>query len=217
LTGVDGPLLKEQTKVLERVQANIGRLQHLLVDLLDLCKIELGETSVDLQPVNAQTVLTQAIESLQPFASKRRVFIDMALPSMLPLVTADASKLHQIVTNLLHNALKFSPEFSTVRITGQTFSDGFARIAVQDSGCGIGPEEAEKIFEPFYRSKQVPTQTRGTGLGLSIAKHLVELHHGHLWVESERGNGACFFFTLPIWAHASPIEAHHTEPILLSK
>ncbi|MDH5642344.1 MAG: HAMP domain-containing histidine kinase, partial [Nitrospira sp.] len=216
LMGVDGPLLKEQTKVLERVQANIGRLQHLLVDLLDLCKIELGEAAVDLQPINARTAVTQAIEGLQSFASRRGVFIDMAIPSTLPLVTADAAKLHQIATNLLHNALKFSPEYSTVRITGETFSDGFARIAVQDAGCGIAPDETEKIFEPFYRSKQVSTQTRGTGLGLSIAKQLVELHHGRLWVESEKGQGACFFFTLPIWAHADSNETHHDEPVLLS-
>ena len=217
LMGVAGPLLQEQTKVLGRIQVNIGRLQRLLVDLLDLCKIELGEAEVDLQPVNAHTVVTQAVENLQSFASGRGVFIDIDIPPMLPMVIADAEKLHQIVTNLLHNALKFSPDYGTVRITGQASPDGFVRIAVQDSGCGIARGEAEKIFEPFYRSKKAPTQTRGTGLGLSIAKQLIALHHGRLWVDSEIVHGACFFFTLPILAHTYTHSTHQEENALTSK
>ena len=216
LLGVGGPLLTEQVNVLERVQANIGRLEHLLVDLLDLCKIELGETTVDLHATNARTVIAQAVESLQSFASKRGVFIDIDIPPMFPLVAANAAKLYQIITNLVHNALKFSPDYGTVRITGQASPDGIVRIAVQDSGCGVTHEEAERIFEPFYCSKQVPAQRRGTGLGLAIAKQLVNLHHGHLWVESEMGHGACFFFTLPIWPHTDPKTDHHDEAVLLS-
>jgi len=217
LLGIDGPLSKEQVNVLERVQANIGRLEHLLVDLLDLCKIELGETTVDLHPVNARAVIVQAIESLQSFASKQGVFIDLDIAPTFPQVAANSAKLYQIVTNLVHNALKFSPDYSTVRITARTSPDGFAQIAVQDSGCGIAHGEAERIFEPFYCSKQIPAQRRGTGLGLAIAKQLVHLHHGHLWVESEAGHGACFFFTLPIWPHTGQKTGHQNEPVLLSK
>ncbi len=217
LLGVDGPLSKEQTNVLERVQANIGRLEHLLVDLLDLCKIELGETTVDLHAVNAHTVITQSVESLQSYASRRGVFINMELPALFPLVAANTAKLHQIMTNLIHNALKFSPDYGTVSITGQVQPDGFAHIAVHDSGCGIAPGEVEKIFDPFYSSKHLPAQRRGTGLGLAITKQLVTLHHGRIWVESQVGQGASFFFTLPIWPHTNLNENHRKEPLLFSK
>lgn len=217
LTGVDGPLAKDQARVIERVQVNIGRLQHLLEDLLDLCKIELGEETIQIQAVNLDAVVTQTVESLQSLAGRKGLFIDAHIPATLPLVAADADKLQQIVTNLLHNALKFSPDHGAVSITGQPAKDGFVQIAVQDSGCGIARGEAERIFEPFYRSKQVPIQTRGTGLGLPIAKQLVELHGGRLWVDSEVGQGACFFFTLPIWLGTHVDAGPHAQPALASK
>ena len=170
LMGVDGPLSKDQTRVLERVQVNIGRLQLLLVSLLDLCKIELGEEHLELQRVNLEAVVTQAIEGLQSLTARKNLFIDLDIPSTLPLVAADAEKLYQIVMNLLHNALKFSPDRSTIHITGQLAGDGFVRIAIQDSGCGIAREEAEKIFEPFYRSKHIAAQIRGTGLASNASR-----------------------------------------------
>ncbi len=217
LMGVDGPLAKDQARVIERVQVNIGRLQHLLVDLLDLCKIELGEETIEIQAVNLGALVTQTVESLQSLAARKGLFIDVHIPSTLPLVAGDPEKLQQIVTNLLHNALKFSPDHGTVFITGQPAEDGFVQVAIQDSGCGIACEEAERIFEPFYRSKHVPAQTRGTGLGLPIAKHLIELHQGHLWVESKMGQGTCFFFTLPIWVRTYRKSVHHDEPVLISR
>lgn len=217
LMGVDGPLAKDHARVIERVQVNIGRLQHLLVDLLDLCKIELGEETIEIQAVNLGALVTHTVESLQSLAARKALFIDVHIPSTLPLVAGDAEKLQQIVTNLLHNALKFSPDHGTVFITGQPAEGGFVQIAIQDSGCGIACEEAERIFEPFYRSKQVPIQTRGTGLGLPIAKHLVELHQGRLWMESKMGQGTCFFFTLPIWVRAYRNSVLHDEPVLISR
>jgi len=217
LFGVDGPLSKEQINVLKRVQANIERLEHLLVDLLDLCKIELGETTVELHAINAESVIAQSIESLQSFASRRGVSIDMEIPPLFPLVAANTAKLHQIMTNLIHNALKFSPDYGTVRITGQVHSDGFAHIGVHDSGCGIAPQEIGKIFDPFYSAKHIPTKKRGTGLGLAITKQLVTLHHGRIWVESEIEQGTSFFFTLPLWPQATPHENHQSKPLLLSK
>ncbi len=215
--GVDGPLTTEQAKTLERVQVNIGRLQHLLVELLDRSKIEVGETTLNLCAVNTVVVVSQAIDGLHSLAARKRLLFEVHLPPTLPFVEADAAKLHQIVTNLLHNAVKFSPDHGSIRITGQPTDDGFIRIAVQDSGCGITHGETERIFEPFYRSEHVPLETRGTGLGLPIAKHLVELHRGHLWAESVMGRGACFFFTLAKWTEPNPCSADHEEPVLLSR
>ncbi|MDK2745610.1 MAG: HAMP domain-containing histidine kinase [Nitrospira sp.] len=217
LMGVDGPLTTEQAKTLERVQVNIGRLQHLLVELLDLSKIELGETTVDLRAVNTALVVAQAIDGLQSLAARKQLRFEVQFPSTLSSVEADAEKLHQIVTNLLHNAVKFSPDHGIIRITGQPTDDGFVRIAVQDSGCGIAHGETERIFEPFYRSEHVSLKTRGTGLGLPIAKHLVELHRGRLWAESVAGQGACFFFTLVKWTGANPCLVDHEEPVLMSR
>jgi signal transduction histidine kinase len=216
LTGVDGPLAKEQAKVIERVQVNIERLEHLLVDMLDLCKIELGETTLDLRAVNLSTVVFQATESLESLASRKGVRFDRDLAPELPLVTADDEKVYQILTNLLHNAIKFSPNYGTVRVSARQTAGGAVQIAVQDSGCGIARGETEKIFVPFYRSKHAPLQTRGTGLGLPIARHLAELHGGRLWVESDPGHGASFFFTLPVRVEAPQDDPLHGEPALAS-
>lgn len=216
LMGVDGPLAKEQAKVIKRVQVNIGRLEHLLVDMLDLCKIELGETTLDLRTVNLSTVVSQATESLESLASRKGVRFERDLAHGLPLVAADDEKLYQILTNLLHNAIKFSPNFGVVRVSARQTAGGVVHIAVQDAGCGIARGETERIFEPFYRSKHAPLQTRGTGLGLPIAKHLVELHGGRLWVESEPGCGSSFFFTLPVLVEAPHHDILQDEPALAS-
>lgn len=217
LTGIEGPLTNGQAAALERVQVNIERLQHLLVELLDLSRIELGQTTLDPEAVDLPTVMMQAVDSLRSLAAQKGLHFDLHLPPTLPLVAADADKLHQVLSNVLHNALKFSPNYGTVLVTAQPFARGFVRIAIQDAGCGVAPEEFERIFEPFYRSEEVPYSVRGTGLGLPIAKHLVELHGGRLWVESTLGQGACFFFTLPIWVPPSPVDGRQNTPALVSE
>jgi signal transduction histidine kinase len=117
----------------------------------------------------------------------------------IPAMEGDRDKLHQVLTNLVGNAIKFTPQGGEVRVKIITPpDDGTIRVSVSDTGCGIGPTELEKIFEKFYRGESAPQESLGAGLGLPITKHLVELHGGKIWVDSAIGVGSQFYFTVPI-------------------
>ncbi len=194
--GIDGAVTDDQRRSLARVEANLSRLQGLIDELLDLSTIEMGQSSLRLEPVALGYVIAKAVEDLHPLASERRARIVISLPSDLPSVSADPNKLHQIILNLLHNAIKFSPPCSTVDIKITSLRNREIQISVRDVGPGLAPEEIEKVFQPFYRAAATPKQAKGAGLGLTIAKLLVELHHSRLQVETTPGEGSCFYFVL---------------------
>ena len=194
--GIDGAVTDDQRRSLARVEANLSRLQGLIDELLDLSTIEMGQASLRLEPVALGNVIAKAVEDLHPLASERRVRIVISLPSDLPSVSADPNKLHQIILNLLHNAIKFSPPRSTVDIEITSLRNREIQISVRDVGPGLAPEEIEKVFQPFYRAAATPKQAKGAGLGLTIAKLLVELHHSRLQIETTPGEGSCFYFAL---------------------
>ena len=211
--GIDGAITDEQRRSLARVEANLSRLQRLIDDLLDLSTIERGQTSVRLEPVALGNVIAKAVEDLHPLASERRVRIVISLPSDLPAVSADPNKLQQIILNLLHNAIKFSPLHSTVDIEITSLRNREIQISVRDVGPGLPPEEIEKVFQPFYRAAAAPKQVQGTGLGLTIAKLLVELHHSRLWVKTTLGEGSCFYFALQPVVSKQELPSLHDVPI----
>jgi two-component system sensor histidine kinase BarA len=194
--GIDGAVTDDQRRSLARVEANLSRLQGLIDELLDLSTIEMGQTSLRLEPVALGNVIAEAVEDLHPLASERRVRIVISLPSDLPAVSADPNKLHQIILNLLHNAIKFSPPRAPVDIEITSLRNHEIQISVRDVGPGLAPEEIEKVFQPFYRAAVTPKQAKGSGLGLTIAKLLVELHHSRLQVKTTPGEGSCFYFAL---------------------
>ena len=208
--GIDGAVTDDQRRSLGRVEANLSRLRILIDDLLDLSQIEMGQATVRLEPVSLGNVIAKTIEDLHPFSSERRVSIVTSLPSELPLVCADLEKLRQILLNLLHNAVKFTPMDTIVDLIVVRISADEIRVSVRDVGPGIAPEDVDKIFQPFYRAPTTHKKTKGAGLGLAIAKLLVELHHGRLWVETEPNRGSCFSFTLH---SATPARPATTVPI----
>ena len=117
---------------------------------------------------------------------------------MCPAVWADPDRLHQVLTNLLANAIKFSPPGGRVAITARADTEGLVRFAVEDTGPGISPAERERVFDKFYQVGRVESERPpGTGLGLTIARHLVELHGGRIWVEDAPHGGAAFVIVLP--------------------
>ncbi len=193
---IDGAVTADQRRSLTRIEANLSRLHTLIDDLLDLSQIEMGQTTVHVEPVAVGYVLAKSIEDLRPLAAERRVQIMMTLASDLPRVSADPDKLHQIILNLLHNAVKFTRPHTTVDVSATLLPDGDVKISVADAGPGIKLEDAEKVFQPFYRVSTAPKQSKGAGLGLAIAKLLVELHDGRLWVETVPGHGSRFSFTM---------------------
>jgi len=194
--GIDGAVTDDQRCSLARVEANLSHLQGLIDELLDLSTIERGQASLRLEPVALGNVIAKAVEDLHPLASERRVRIVISLPSDLPAVSADPNKLHQLILNLLHNAIKFSPPRAPVDIEITSLRNHEIQISVRDVGPGLAPEEIEKVFQPFYRAAAAPKQAKGAGLGLTIAKLLVELHHSRLQVETTPDEGSCFYFAL---------------------
>ncbi|RMH06921.1 MAG: HAMP domain-containing protein [Nitrospirae bacterium] len=198
LAGITGSLSQRQTFYLDRVHTNINRLTRMINDLLDLSKIEAGRMELILAPLSIHELITEVIEGLREEALHKALHLETSLPPVLPEVVADRDKLHQVLMNLVYNAVKFTPPGGTIRIAATLKTPQSIEVCVSDTGCGIAPEELEHVFHRFYRSKLGPLEAKGAGLGLAITKSLIECHRGQIWVESTVGEGSRFFFTLPL-------------------
>lgn len=208
--GIDGAVTADQRGSLLRVEANLSPLRALIEELLDLSQIELGQATLHLEPVELGSAIAKTVEDLHPFALERSVKIVISLPTDLPPVSADPEKLRQILLNLLHNAVKFSPRDTIVDLNVTRLSSDRVQISVRDVGPGIAPDDVDKVFQPFYRAPTAHKTTKGTGLGLAIAKLLVELHQSRLAVETVPGQGSCFYFTLQT---ITPARLTYADPI----
>jgi signal transduction histidine kinase len=198
LDGLAGALTDKQSRSLERVKHNIDRLTRMINELLDLSRIEAGRMELRLAPVSLLDVAAEVVESYQAAAREKSVTLRAAPRQNLPLVNGDADKLNRILTNLVHNAIKFTPQGGKIRVEVRAQDEAYIETSVIDSGCGIPSGELDKVFDKFYWSESVPVETRGAGLGLAIAKNLVELHGGTIRVDSAVGRGTCFSFTIPV-------------------
>ena len=197
LAGVTGDLRERQVLYLTRVKYNIERLTRTLNDLLDLSRIEAGHVELRLADVSLAEVIAEALDSLRPQAEAKSLALETEPPSQLPPVRGDRDKILQILTNLIHNAIKFTPSSGRIAISLTPMEDSAIQVCIADTGCGIASEEVPHVFDRFYRSDSGQTESRGAGLGLAITKSLVDLHRGRIWVESTVGSGSRFYFTLP--------------------
>jgi signal transduction histidine kinase len=198
LDGLTGELTDRQTFYLDRVKHNVERLTRMSNELLDLSRIEGGGMQLSRLPLSVNDLATEAVDTLQPVAREKSLSLKVQLESGIPEISGDRDKLHQVVTNLVNNAIKFTKPGGEVMLDGRLRNDGMVQISVKDTGCGIPPNEMPHIFERFYRGESVAVESRGAGLGLAISKSLVELHGGQIWVDSIPEKGSCFYFTLPI-------------------
>lgn len=181
----------------QMIRRAMQNMRQLVDDLLDLTKIESG-IKLDLRPIPLQTVVNECLEQIRPGADGKSMQLLSQLPADLPPVMADRGRLRQIMMNLVGNAVKYTPPDGWARIWAESRGDAI-RIAVQDNGLGISPEDQIHIFERFYRVRRPETDTiEGTGLGLAIVKSLVEAHHGQITLESRLGEGSTFYLTLPV-------------------
>jgi signal transduction histidine kinase/DNA-binding response OmpR family regulator/CHASE3 domain sensor protein len=198
IDGDVGEVTAEQREFLGIVKSNADRLVTLINDLLDVSRIESGKVELRLAAVDLSSTLTQVAASMRPQIEAMKQSLSMHVPDDLPLVSADGPRLIQILTNLLSNAHKYTPEGGSIEVTAEAVA-GFVRVHVRDSGIGMAPDELSKLFTKFFRANNRTAQTvGGTGLGLAITKTLVEMHGGQIAVESEEGRGTCFSFTLPV-------------------
>ncbi len=205
LGGVVGEVGAEQGKFLSIAQRNITRLSRLINDLLDVAKIEAGK--MDIKPVDfdLNDLVHHVAETVRSLAEGQGVTIKEEFPEGGLQVEADPDRVTQVVTNLMGNAIKFTPEGGTVtvavdptRMDPDISLKPCIAISVKDTGAGISPEDQSRIFQKFEQgSAPSPKHMSSTGLGLTIAKEIVDLHRGKIWVESTEGDGSRFTFALP--------------------
>lgn len=209
--GLLGPLTPKQGEALSKILEGVSRLTELMNDVLDLSKLEAQRIALDLQPTDPLELIAVAMEFQWAQAEKKGVRFSLVQPSDLPLVRADFGRMHQVLTNLLSNALKFTPPGGAVTVSAAVEGEAL-RFEVADTGIGISPVHHERLFDRFYMvddpaARRVP----GTGLGLAICRQLVELHGGTIGVESTPGQGSRFCFTVPLAREAELGGARRTS------
>src|SRR5581483_9546786 len=171
-------------------------IAEMVDDVLDLSRMDAGYYQVDCQPLPVSSLLQQARLAFRTQAAQRNISITVEPSENLPLVSADSLRMGQVLSNLIENALKFTPEGGQIVLSAKQVNDQ-VQITVRDTGVGIEPGEHEKIFDRFYRIKRgEQVEDKGSGLGLAICREIVRLHGGRIWAESELGKGAAFHLTL---------------------
>ena len=184
---------------LVRIAMRSGHKLYRLIDsLLDLGRLEAGETELKKTPVSPESLVYEAVEQIQPLALNREQTLTVDVGPALPKVPADGELIVRVLTNLLDNAVKFTPKEGRITLSVET-AGGDMVFAVSDTGRGIPPESRQRVFDRFVRLGDAKGY-KGTGLGLSFCKVAVEAHGGRIWVESEPGHGATFYFALPLEA-----------------
>lgn len=198
-SGVMGRLEPQAEKLLKIAESETDRLIRLINDLLDLAKIEAGKLPLKGDWIHWDEMMHKTAQSLVGLANTAKVRIAVQPVPGLE-VYMDRDRMQQILTNLVSNSIKFSPEDGTVSVFTSKSRNGELLVQVQDQGIGIAPEDQELIFQKFRQSSSPENPiVKGTGLGLTIARALVEEHGGTIGVHSEKGKGATFYFTLPKW------------------
>ena len=199
LDGVVSTGEEKGKKVLEIAKRSIGRLTQMINDLLDFSKIEAGKLRLHVEPCDLQFLVDEVLGSLRSLAEKKKVKLDFKPLREFPKVACDAERIIQVLTNLVGNAIKFTPENGSVTVQLEGAPNHCVRFIVSDTGIGIRKEDLGRVFERFEQVKDAGSrESRGTGLGLSICRELVKLHGGQIWAESEFGKGSRFIVSLPI-------------------
>lgn len=208
LDGLTGPLNEKQQRYLSRMLGNSDRLIRMIEALLDRTRIQSGRLDLVPDEIDLGHCVSDAIEQLRLLAQAKQQMLEAVVPSTPVMVWADRDRLIQIVTNLVQNAVKFTPEGGNITVAINQESQTFAGVSVRDTGPGIPPEFINQIFDPFFQVKQVRSGIKGLGLGLSIVRTLVELQGGTIAARSEPGCGAELYFTIPLRPTiAEPLES----------
>jgi PAS domain S-box-containing protein len=201
LTGVmlqrerDEPLSAEMTEYATIIRQAAEQMDSLIRDLLDVTRVEAGRLTVAVRPENTEELLSDALRTLAPVASAKGLKLRLDAPHEMPDVLADKERVGQALSNLVGNAVKFSPPGSDIMVRIVVL-DGEVLFSVSDRGQGMTDDQLAHAFDRFWQSSR--TDRQGAGLGLAITKGIVEAHHGRVWAESTPGTGSTFYFTLPV-------------------
>lgn len=191
----------DEKQMLDVAVKNTTRLDGLVNDIMDFSKIMAGKLKAEKQPCDPRALCRDAVDCMQSLALAKGVKLFFDEPEPLARVSAEPRRMLQVLTNLISNAIKYTPARGTVTVTckmGEREHAGTILFKVKDTGRGIPAKDIEKIFDMFVQSEKTKTADGGTGLGLTLARLMVQLHGGRIWAESWREVGATFFFTIPI-------------------
>ncbi len=180
---------------LSRIEGEIDHLTQMVAELTQLSRIEAGQAELKMEPVDLNAVIDEVITEVIPLAEKQKIVISKDLSPDLPSLPADKDRIHQTITNLVHNAIKFNRPDGKVTIS-TSYDSNSVSVSVSDTGIGIAEEDLPHIFERFYKTDKARSGG-GSGLGLAIAKHTIKAHGGEIWAESQEGKGSVFTFRLP--------------------
>ena len=192
-----GDAPRKLTENLELIRSAANQMDGLIRDLLDVTAAEAGHLRVAPEPIAIGDLLDQSLITLKPLVENAKLTLAVGTASSTARVLADASRVGQVLSNLIGNAIKFTEAGGRLAVAVSSM-DGFMRIAVSDTGIGISREQLANVFDRFWQAPQPGRRVRGAGLGLAIARGIVHAHGGHIWAESELGKGSTFYFTLPL-------------------
>jgi PAS domain S-box-containing protein len=205
LDGVFGDLTRVQHEHLALALDNVTQLKDMVSDLLDITRVETHKLALAHQPTNLFQATSEVLSTCRTNAAAKNISLRADFRENLPLVWADRARVRQILTNLIDNGIKFTPDLGTISVKAELFGENhdFVCVSVSDTGCGISAENREIIFERLAQVKVSGEASRsGLGLGLFISRELVSGHGGRIWLESCPGQGSTFHFTLPVFSLA---------------
>lgn len=214
LSGAAGDINELQREFLGITQTSTTRLTSLINDMLDISRIESGRIEIKHEPIDYRQIVDDTLRLMKAPADERNITMEASLPESMPPVRGDTDKVAQVLTNLVSNALKYTPPGGWIKVILEVSGDASVTTCVADSGIGISPADQKKLFQRFFRADNTSTrEAGGTGLGLVIAKSIVEILGGAIWVESETGQGSRFYFTLPLYLET--VQAPAPKPVAL--
>jgi two-component system phosphate regulon sensor histidine kinase PhoR len=183
-------------RFLSLMDVEIDKLTQMVLELLELSRIESGRVEMRKTAINVMDLLIRPVDRMRLQAERSKLELRIEDPGGLPMVPVDSERMEQVLLNLIHNAIKHTPPGGKIILSAEVIG-GEIIIKVKDTGEGIAEKDIPRIFERFYKTDQARA-SGGTGLGLAIAKHIVEAHRGRIWVESTEWQGATFFIALPL-------------------
>ncbi len=196
----------------EKIETEVQYLSELVSELLELSRLESGQTIMIIEPIEAERLVREVMARMLPLAQRHRISLGTDIRQGTTLVAADSKQITRVLVNLIHNAVKFTPSFGSVVIGTMAQTDQHTqRFFVRDTGVGISAEDLPRVFERFYKTDRARSKAGfigpgggGTGLGLAIARHVIESHGGSIWAESSPGHGSTFSFILPTATGVKP-------------
>jgi signal transduction histidine kinase len=198
LSGATGEMSENQINFLTTIRNNVNRMATLVSDLADISRIESGNLHLEPREVPVWDVMDEVVTLTRTQVTQKNQTVTVDIPEKLPKAWCDRNRLAQVLTNLLSNANKYTPNDGAITVHA-TQTDSMIQIKVEDNGFGMTPEDQKSLFSKFFRSVDDKIrESPGTGLGLSITKTLIEKQGGKIWFESEFRKGTSFYFTIPI-------------------